>query len=59
MADDLITYITSSGIIVPNTDSVISELETEWANQFGAQLSLDSSTPTVRVAAKRHRSLYW
>lgn len=49
MADDLITYITSSGIIVPNTNSVISELETEWINQFGAQLSLDSSTPQGRI----------
>lgn len=49
MADDLITYITSSGIIVPNTDNVISELETEWTNQFGAQLSLDSSTPQGRI----------
>ena len=49
MADDLITYITSSGIIVPNTNSVISELETEWTNQFGAQLSLDSSTPQGRI----------
>lgn len=49
MADDLITYITSSGIIVPNTNSVISELETEWTNQFGAQLSLDRSTPQGRI----------
>lgn len=49
MADDLITYITSSGVIVPNTDNVISELQTEWANQFGAQLSLDSSTPQGRI----------
>lgn len=49
MADDLITYITSSGIIVPNTDNVISELQTEWTNQFGAQLSLDSSTPQGRI----------
>ena len=49
MADDLITYITSSGVIVPNTDNVISELQTEWINQFGAQLSLDSSTPQGRI----------
>lgn len=49
MADDLITYITSSGIVVPNTDNVISELQTEWTNQFGAQLSLDSSTPQGRI----------
>lgn len=49
MADDLITYITSSGVIVPNTDNVISELQTEWTNQFGAQLSLDSSTPQGRI----------
>lgn len=49
MADDLITYITSSGIIVPNTDNVISKLQTEWINQFGAQLSLDSSTPQGRI----------
>lgn len=49
MADDLITYMTSSGIIVPNTDNVISELQTEWTNQFGAQLSLDSSTPQGRI----------
>lgn len=49
MADDLITYITSSGIIVPNTDNVISELQTEWIRQFGAQLSLDSSTPQGRI----------
>lgn len=49
MADDLITYITSSGIIVPNTDNVISELQTEWIRQFGAQLSLDSSTPQRRI----------
>lgn len=49
MANDLITYITSSGIIVPNTDNVISELQTEWTNQFGAQLSLDSSTPQGRI----------
>lgn len=49
MADDLITYITSSGVIVPNTDNVISELQTEWIGQFGAQLSLDSSTPQGRI----------
>lgn len=49
MADDLITYITSSGIIVPNTDSVISELQTEWKNLFGSQLSVDSSTPQGRI----------
>lgn len=49
MADDLITYITSSGIIVPNTDNAISELQTEWIRQFGAQLSLDSSTPQGRI----------
>lgn len=49
MANDLITYITSSGIIVPNTDSVISELQTEWKNLFGSQLSVDSSTPQGRI----------
>lgn len=49
MADDLITYITSSGVIVPNTDNVISELQTEWIRQFGAQLFLDSSTPQGRI----------
>lgn len=49
MADDYINYITSSGIIVPNTDSVISELQTEWKNLFGSQLSVDSSTPQGRI----------
>ena len=49
MADDLITYITSRGVIVPNTDNVNSELQTEWTNQFGARLSLDSSTPQGRI----------
>lgn len=49
MADDLITYITSSGVIVPNTDNVISELQTEWINLFGSQLSVDSSTPQGRI----------
>ena len=49
MADDLITYITSSGIIVPNTDNVIPELQTEWTRQFGVQISLDSSTPQGRI----------
>ena len=49
MAEDTTNYITSSGIYVPNTDRVISELETEWKNLFGAQLSTDSSTPQGRI----------
>lgn len=38
-------YITSSGVIVPDTDTVLAEVQAEWQAVFGVDLDLTPSTP--------------
>lgn len=38
-------YITASGVIVPDTDTVLAEVQAEWQAFFGADLDLTPSTP--------------
>ncbi len=38
-------YITSSGVIVPDTDTILAEVQAEWQSVFGADLDLTPSTP--------------
>ena len=47
--DELYNYIRESGIIVPNTDTVLSDVQTYWRSLFGNQLSIEASTPQGRI----------
>lgn len=38
-------YIVSSGVIVPDTDTTLSEVQGEWTEAFGSDLDLTPSTP--------------
>lgn len=38
-------YIVSSGVIVPDTDTTLAEVQSEWTEAFGADLDLTPSTP--------------
>jgi uncharacterized phage protein gp47/JayE len=46
-------YITETGVIVPDTADLKSEVESEWRNSFGADLRVTSDTPQgVMIAAE-------
>jgi len=38
-------YITSTGVIVPDTDTILAEVQAEWQAIFGTDLDLTPSTP--------------
>ena len=42
-------YITGSGIIVPDTSTVLSDVQQEWRDVFGDNLSVDPETPQGRI----------
>lgn len=45
MADDVYTYVDTTGVIVPNADVIQAEVIAEYQNTFGADLNTDPSTP--------------
>lgn len=46
-------YITSTGVIVPDTSTVLAEVQAEWQAVFGADLDLTPSTPQgLMIAAE-------
>ena len=42
-------YLTGSGVIVPDTDKVITDVQNEWKDIFGQNLSVDPETPQGRI----------
>jgi hypothetical protein len=44
MADDY-QYLTATGVIVPDTSVILSEVQAEYQSVFGADLDIDPSTP--------------
>lgn len=42
-------YLTGSGVIVPDTSSVLSEVQQEWKDVFGMNLSVAPETPQGRI----------
>lgn len=42
-------YITGSGIIVPDTDRVLYDVQNEWKEIFGQNLSVEPETPQGRI----------
>lgn len=45
------SYMTSTGTIVADTTDLLSDVQTEWQNAFGASLNLDASTPQGTMIA--------
>ena len=46
---DLYDYVKSTGIIVPDTSDILSEVRKEWQDVFGSDLSLEEGTPQGRI----------
>lgn len=46
---DLYDYVTSTGVIVPDTDDVKESVQTDFQNALGNDLSLEDSTPQGRL----------
>lgn len=42
-------YLTGSGVIVPDTSNVLSDVQAEWKEVFGNDLSVDPETPQGRI----------
>lgn len=42
-------YITGTGVIVPDTSSVIADVQNEWKDVFGNDLSVEPETPQGRI----------
>ena len=42
-------YLTGSGVIVPDTSKVLSDVQDEWREVFGADLSVAPETPQGRI----------
>lgn len=42
-------YLTGSGVIVPDTENVLSDVQQEWRDVFGQNLSVDPETPQGRI----------
>ena len=42
-------YISETGTIVPDTQNILKDVNQEWQNVFGSQLSLDASTVQGRI----------
>lgn len=49
MANDYYKYVKETGLIVPDTGTVKSDVESEWQTTFGADLDLTPSTPQGRM----------
>jgi hypothetical protein len=49
MSDTLYTYIETTGVIVPDTSTLLTEVQSEFTGSFGAGLNTDSSTPQGKV----------
>lgn len=46
-------YITATGVIVPDTDAILTDVQNEYTAVFGADMSVDPSTPQgVLIAAE-------
>lgn len=46
---DLYDYVTETGVIVPDTDDIKADVQTEFQNVFGNDISLEDSTPQGRL----------
>ncbi len=42
-------YITGTGVIVPDTSSILNDVQEEWKEVFGANLSVEPETPQGRI----------
>jgi hypothetical protein len=42
---DVYNYITATGVIVPDTADILTEVQAEYVNAFGSDLNLDANTP--------------
>ena len=42
-------YITGTGVIVPDTSTILSDVQQEWRDVFGQQLTVDPETPQGRI----------
>lgn len=42
-------YLTGSGVIVPDTENVLSDVQQEWRDVFGQNLSVEPETPQGRI----------
>lgn len=42
-------YLTGSGVIVPDTSNILSDVQNEWKEIFGNDLSVDPETPQGRI----------
>lgn len=42
-------YITGTGVIVPDTSAVLSDIQAEWKDVFGENLSVEPETPQGRI----------
>jgi hypothetical protein len=50
---DVYDYITETGVVSPDTSDVLTDVQAEWQAAFGANLSVDPSTPQgVMIAAE-------
>lgn len=49
-------YITDRGVIVPDTADVLEEVQNEWREAFGSDLSLEPETPQGMIIAMEARS---
>ena len=46
---DLYDYVTSTGVVIPNTSDVKTDVENEYKGIFGSDLSVETSTPQGRL----------
>ncbi len=42
-------YLTGSGVIVPDTSNILSDVQQEWRDVFGSNLSVEPETPQGRI----------
>lgn len=42
-------YITGTGVIVPDTSTILSDVQEEWKDVFGSDLSVEPETPQGRI----------
>lgn len=42
-------YITGTGVIVPDTNTILSDVQEEWRDVFGQNLSVEPETPQGRI----------
>lgn len=42
-------YLTGSGVIVPDTENILTDVQNEWKEIFGANLSVEPETPQGRI----------